>query len=76
MVLTVVSALGQTNLISGSTDFFQNLKGRSVGKKRKIKKNPQFFALALIINKSFLWGKPCIRVAIFQSLHLKSVSVC
>ena len=46
--------LGQTNLISGSTDFFQNLKGRSVGKKRKIKKNPQFFALVLIINKSFL----------------------
>ena len=31
--------------------FFQNLKGQSVGKKRKIKKNPQFFALALIINK-------------------------
>ena len=46
--------LGQTNLISGSMDVFQNLKGRSVGKKRKIKKNPQFFALALIINKSFL----------------------
>ena len=30
--------LGQTNLISGSTGFFQNLKGRLVGKKRKIKK--------------------------------------
>ena len=51
---TIILRLGQTNLISGSTDFFQNLKGRSVGKKRKIKKNPQFFALALIINKSFL----------------------
>ena len=25
--------LGQTILISGSTDFFQNLKGRSFGKK-------------------------------------------
>ena len=35
--------LGQTNLISGSTDFFQNLKGRSVGKKRKIRKKiPNF----------------------------------
>ena len=32
--------------------FFQNLKGGSVGKKRKIKKNPQFFALALIISAS------------------------
>ena len=27
--------LGQTNLISGSTDFYQNLKGQSVGKKGK-----------------------------------------
>ena len=38
--------LDQTNLISGSTDFFQNLKGQSVGKKEN-KKNPHFFALAL-----------------------------
>ena len=46
--------LGQTNLISGSTDFFSKFEG-SVGRtKRKIKKNPQFFALALIINKNFL----------------------
>ena len=51
--MIIHSNLGQVNLISGSTDFFQNLKGQSVGKKRKIKKNPQFFALALIINKSF-----------------------
>ena len=34
--------------------FFQNLKGRSVVKKRKIEKNPQFFVLALIINNNFL----------------------
>ena len=53
--------LGQTNLISGSTDIFQNLKGRSVGKKKKIKKNPQIFALALIINKKLSLG---------QALHL------
>ena len=47
--------LGQTNLISGSMDFFQNLKGQLVGKKKESKKkNPQFFALALIINKNFL----------------------
>ena len=37
--------LGQTNLISGSTDFFQNLKGRSVGKKRKIKKKSPIFCI-------------------------------
>ena len=44
MVLTVVSALGQTNLISGSTDVFQNLKGGSVGRKKKEnkKKSPIF----------------------------------
>ena len=52
--LTGETRYGQTNLITGSTNLFQNLKGRSVGKKRKIKKNPQFFVLALIINKSFL----------------------
>ena len=34
--------LDQTNLISGSTDFFQNLKGRSVGKKENKKKMPNF----------------------------------
>ena len=38
----VLINLGQTNLISGSMDFFQNLKGQSVGKKRKIKKIPNF----------------------------------
>ena len=34
--------LGQTNLISRSMDLFQNLKGQSVGKKRKIKKKKNF----------------------------------
>ena len=50
--LRFLELLGQTNLISGSTDFFQNLKGRS--EKEENKKNAQFFALALIINKNFL----------------------
>ena len=45
--------LGQTNLISGSTDFFEIWRvGRS--EKKEYKKNPQFFVLALIINKNFL----------------------
>ena len=29
LVSEILELLGQTNLISGSTDFFQNLKGRS-----------------------------------------------
>ena len=33
---------------------FEGSVGRSVGKKKENKKIPQFFALALIINKSFL----------------------
>ena len=49
--LRFLELLGQTNLISGSTDSFQNLKGRS---EKKENKNAQFFALALIINKNFL----------------------
>ena len=46
--------LGQTNLISGSTGFFSKFEGSVGREKRKIKKNPQYFALALIINKNFL----------------------
>ena len=40
----IMPYLGQTNLISGSTDFFQNLKGRSVGREKKEnkKKSPIF----------------------------------
>ena len=34
--------------------FFSKLEGSVGRKKRKIKKNPQFFALALIINRGFL----------------------
>ena len=49
-----ISCLGQTNLISGSTDFFSKFEGSVGRKKKENKKNPQFFALALIINKSFL----------------------
>ena len=45
--------LDTLNLISGSTDFLQNLKGRSVGKKRKIKKKFPIFCIDFI-NKSFL----------------------
>ena len=45
--------LGQTNLISGSTDFFQNLKGWSVGKKKENKKKSPIFCIDFI-NKSFL----------------------
>ena len=41
-ILTGKLHSGQTNLISGSMDIFQNLKGRLVGKKRKIKKIPNF----------------------------------
>ena len=59
--------LDQTNLISGSTDFFQNLKGWS--EKRKIKKSPIFcVGFDLRVNPA--------SIAIFQSLHSKSVSVC
>ena len=39
--------LGQTNLISGSTDFFQNLKGRSVGKKKENKKKSPNFCVGI-----------------------------
>ena len=35
--------LGQTNLTSGSTDYFQNLKGRLVGKKKENKKKSPIF---------------------------------
>ena len=53
--VTLLVELGQTNLISGSMNFFQNLKGLSVGEKRQNKKkNPQYFELASIINKSSL----------------------
>ena len=34
--------------------FFSKFEGLVGQKKREIKKNPQFFALALIINKNFL----------------------
>ena len=34
--------------------FFSKFEGRSVGKKKENKKNPQFSALALIINNNFL----------------------
>ena len=37
--------LGQTILISGSTDFFQNLKGRSVGRKTIFKIHKEFLFL-------------------------------
>ena len=57
---------GQTNLISGSTDFLKNLKGWWVGKRRK---------LALNINKNFLCKANPASVAIFESSYLESVSV-
>ena len=55
--ISAFALLGQTNLTFGSKDFFQNLKGRSVGKKRKIKKKSPIFcsgSYLVIINKSFL----------------------
>ena len=49
--------LGQTNLISGSTDFFQNLKGRSVGKKRKIKKKSPIFCIGFDYQQKLSLGQ-------------------
>ena len=40
--------------------FFSKFEGSVGRKKKENKKNPQFFALALIINNNFLYGKPCI----------------
>ena len=40
--------------------FFSKFKGSVGRKKKENKKNSQFFALALIINKNVLQGKPCI----------------
>ena len=56
--------------------FFSKFEGSVSWKKRKIKKS-LFFALALIklSIKTFFRANPA-SIVIFQSLHLKSVSVC
>ena len=43
--MIIHSNLGQANLISGSTDFFQNLKCQSVGKKKENKKKSPIFCI-------------------------------